>query len=200
MKEAEKQSTYMPRALACGAKLVTVAMTCVGGMSAATVEFVQSVANDIKTRTSADEERPIVPVHTQILQSLSKGIAIGNGACLILSGKLRHFGIDFGMKPPFISAPAVRAPSGDDNVAPEVARPAAAGTDSDSESSCSDSDFDGEELLWSEADSVIGSVSDADDAFGDDFADDETVWAGSDGACANGGDEGAVASGTTISE
>ena len=96
--EAEKVRKYGVVAQAAGARFVPFALDVFGSLCAPGLGLVRDAIHFIKLRGTTDIDLAgFVSVDAAVFSALSRALALGNGVCLLMSGRLRVVGVSFGL-------------------------------------------------------------------------------------------------------
>ena len=79
-----------------GAVFLPFALDIYGRMSAECRSFLSSVVTDMRAACPSDDEKQSITLNATIVPALSRALALGNGTCFLLSGRLRDIGMEFG--------------------------------------------------------------------------------------------------------
>ena len=90
-RDAAKLKKYHEAAVSLGGEVRPFAIGVFGQMQRHTITFLQGLVKDIKARSPADEA---VSYSTTVIPALSRALVLGNGICLLFSGRLEAFGVD----------------------------------------------------------------------------------------------------------
>lgn len=113
-KVAEKRERYKLLLEQEGAEFLVVAVDVFGRMDKATEGFLQHLTGMLRNRC-VDEEEKSEATYAATISRISRAIAFGNGACLLLSHRMMRLGLQLGGVRRYVSVGGVCASGDSDN-------------------------------------------------------------------------------------